>query len=185
MASAVDPTVPRSGNADTSRLRRQFATIKAELEALQDQVAQVEAALAAGMELPADAVRVSQLAQVALSGSYFHLQHRPTIPATPADIGAVSLAGATLTGPLTLHGNATAALMPVTLQQAQGLITALPLAARTGVYSDLTGRPALGTAAAQNVEAFASSAQGTKADTAVQPADLAPVPSTGTPTRSA
>ena len=69
--------------------------------------------------------------------------------------------------------------MPVTFQQAQGLITALPQVARTGVYSDLTGRPALGTAAALNVEAFAGAAQGAKADTAVQPADLAPVATSG------
>ena len=179
MASAVDPTVPRTGNADTARLRRQFATIKAELEALQDQLVGLEAALAAGIALPADAVRLTQLAQVALSGSYFHLQHRPTIPGSAGDIGAVPLAGGTLTGPLTLHGNATAALMPVTFQQAQGLITALPQVARTGVYSDLTGRPALGTAAALNVEAFAGAAQGAKADTAVQPADLAPVATSG------
>ena len=116
MASAVDPTVPRTGNADTARLRRQFATIKAELEALQDQLVGLEAALAAGIALPADAVRLTQLAQVALSGSYFHLQHRPTIPGSAGDIGAVPLAGGTLTGPLTLHGNATAALMPVTFQ---------------------------------------------------------------------
>lgn len=41
--------------------------------------------------------------------------------------------------------------------------------ALTGAYSDLTGTPSLGTAAAQNTSAFATAAQGTKADTALQP----------------
>lgn len=44
--------------------------------------------------------------------------------------------------------------------------------ATTGAYSDLTGKPTLGTAAAQNTTAFATAAQGAKADTAVQPAGL-------------
>lgn len=44
--------------------------------------------------------------------------------------------------------------------------------ATSGAYADLTGKPSLGTAAAQNVEAFATAAQGSKADTAVQPAGL-------------
>ncbi|GAA0614880.1 hypothetical protein GCM10008943_32510 [Paenochrobactrum glaciei] len=44
--------------------------------------------------------------------------------------------------------------------------------ATSGRYADLTGRPTLGTAAAQNVSYFATAAQGVKADTAVQPSDL-------------
>lgn len=44
--------------------------------------------------------------------------------------------------------------------------------ATSGAYADLTGKPTLGTASAQNVEAFATAAQGSKADTAVQPAGL-------------
>jgi hypothetical protein len=44
--------------------------------------------------------------------------------------------------------------------------------ATSGAYADLTGKPPLGTAAAQNIEAFATAAQGSKADTAVQPAGL-------------
>ena len=51
--------------------------------------------------------------------------------------------------------------------------TAYALAAHTHAYADLTGKPTLGTAAAQNTTAFATAAQGTKADTAVQPAALA------------
>lgn len=42
----------------------------------------------------------------------------------------------------------------------------------SGVYSDLTGKPTLGTAASTNATAYATSAQGTKADSAVQPAAL-------------
>ncbi len=59
------PLTPRCrepATRDTARLRRQFATIKAELEALQDQLVGLEAALAAGIALPADAVRLTQLA---------------------------------------------------------------------------------------------------------------------------
>lgn len=44
----------------------------------------------------------------------------------------------------------------------------LATVATTGAYSDLTGQPTLGTAAASNIGDFATSAQGSKADTAVQ-----------------
>ena len=43
--------------------------------------------------------------------------------------------------------------------------------ATTGAYSDLAGKPALGTAAAANTAAFATAPQGALADTAVQPGD--------------
>lgn len=46
--------------------------------------------------------------------------------------------------------------------------------AYSGEYSDLLGKPTLGTAAAENVGAFATAAQGTKADTALQPEDADP-----------
>jgi len=46
--------------------------------------------------------------------------------------------------------------------------------ATSGAYADLTGKPTLGTAAASNVGDFATATQGAKADSAVQPADLAP-----------
>lgn len=49
--------------------------------------------------------------------------------------------------------------------------------ATSGSYGDLTGRPTLGTAAAQNVEAFATAAQGAKADTALQSETDPTVPS--------
>jgi hypothetical protein len=56
--------------------------------------------------------------------------------------------------------------------QAATTISGLATVATTGAYSDLSGLPTLGTAAAQNTGAFATAAQGTLADSAVQPADL-------------
>lgn len=55
----------------------------------------------------------------------------------------------------------------------------LALVAISGAYSDLTGKPILGSAAAENVSAFATASQGALADTAVQPSDLATVATTG------
>ncbi len=43
----------------------------------------------------------------------------------------------------------------------------------SGAYNDLTGKPTLGTAAATDATDYATSAQGTLADSAVQPADIA------------
>lgn len=55
----------------------------------------------------------------------------------------------------------------------------LATVATTGEYSDLTGKPTLGTAAAEDIGDFASAAQGALADTATQPSDLATVATTG------
>jgi hypothetical protein len=55
----------------------------------------------------------------------------------------------------------------------------LATVATTGAYSDLSGTPTLGTAAAADTGDFATSAQGGLADTAVQPGDLAAVATTG------
>lgn len=46
-------------------------------------------------------------------------------------------------------------------------------------YNDLTNKPTLGTAAAEDTTAFATAAQGAKADSAVQPDDLAAVATSG------
>lgn len=51
-------------------------------------------------------------------------------------------------------------------------IDGLATVAETGAYSDLSGKPTLGTAAAADTTDFATAAQGAKADTAVQPAGL-------------
>lgn len=48
----------------------------------------------------------------------------------------------------------------------------LATVATTGSYNDLSNKPVLGTAAAQNTTAFATATQGGKADTAVQPGNL-------------
>lgn len=48
----------------------------------------------------------------------------------------------------------------------------LAAVATTGDYDDLLNKPVLGTAAAADTTDFATAAQGTKADTAVQPADM-------------
>lgn len=53
-------------------------------------------------------------------------------------------------------------------------IVGLATVATSGSYSDLTGKPTLGTAAAQDVGYFATAAQGTKADSALQSTDVAP-----------
>lgn len=45
----------------------------------------------------------------------------------------------------------------------------LATVAVTGAYSDLTGRPTLGTAATTDATDYATAAQGTAADTALQP----------------
>ena len=49
----------------------------------------------------------------------------------------------------------------------------LATVATTGAYSDLTGKPTLGTAAATASTDYATAAQGTLAGTAVQPAAIA------------
>jgi len=49
----------------------------------------------------------------------------------------------------------------------------LATVATTGAYSDLSGKPTLGTAAATASTDYATAAQGTLADTAVQPAAIA------------
>lgn len=55
----------------------------------------------------------------------------------------------------------------------------LATVATSGQYSDLSGRPTLGTAASANVTDFATAAQGAKADSAVQPGQLSAVATSG------
>ena len=123
------------------------------------------------------AVQPGSLATVATTGAYSDLTGKPTIPATPADIGAATAAQG---------AKADTAVQPA----------ALATVATTGAYSDLTGKPTIPSTAADvgavpttrtvnshalsaNVTLTASdvgaatTAQGAKADTAVQPADIA------------
>ncbi|MEN5115834.1 hypothetical protein ABE488_00655 [Luteimonas sp. TWI662] len=55
----------------------------------------------------------------------------------------------------------------------------LATVATSGQYSDLAGRPTLGSAAAANATDFATAAQGAKADSAVQPGQLSAVATSG------
>lgn len=73
---------------------------------------------------------------------------------------------------------ATKSMSPLTTKQA--IDAQVSAAGRSGAYSDLTGLPTLGTAAAADVGDFATAAQGALADTAVQPGDAALVPAGGT-----
>jgi len=66
-----------------------------------------------------------------------------------------------------------------TAVEARALTTSLANVATTGAYSDLSGLPTLGTAAATASTDYATAAQGALADTAIQPADLATVATTG------
>lgn len=65
-----------------------------------------------------------------------------------------------LAAPLTLTGN---------VISIAGAATALAMVATSGSYNDLSSRPTLGTAAAQNASAFATAAQGALAASALQP----------------
>lgn len=82
------------------------------------------------------------------------------IPDSPDDIGAATAAQGAL---------ADTAVQPADLATV----------ATTGAYSDLTGTPTLGTAAAEDSTAFATAAQGALADSATQPGDLAAVATSG------
>ena len=66
-----------------------------------------------------------------------------------------------------------------TAVEARALITSLANVATTGSYNDLLNLPTLGTAAATASTDYATAAQGTLADSAIQPADLATVATTG------
>lgn len=67
----------------------------------------------------------------------------------------------------------TAGMLPV--YKGVGLLTeakTLAAVATSGSYNDLSGKPTLGTAAATDASAYATAAQGTKADSALQPASM-------------
>lgn len=79
-----------------------------------------------------------------------------------------------LAAPLTLTGN---------VISIAGAATTLAAVATSGSYNDLSSRPTLGTAAAQNASVFATAAQGTLAASALQPGALIPWSTiTSTPT---
>lgn len=90
---------------------------------------------------------------------------------------ATSLTGGELSGiqggdnkrfPVTLFATAAQGALAATATQPGDLATV----ATTGAYSDLTGTPTLGTAAAADTGDFATAAQGTLADSALQSSDI-------------
>lgn len=86
----------------------------------------------------------------------------------PAGGGGGSSAWGAISGTLSDQSDLQTAL------NAKANTAALAAVATAGTYASLTGKPTLGTAAASNVGDFATAAQGVKADSAVQPAGLAP-----------
>ena len=100
--------------------------------------------------------RVSGLAAVATSGSYSDLSNKPTIPAAQVNSDWSASSG---------------------LAQILNKPT-LAAVATSGSYNDLSGKPTLGTAAATDTTAYATAAQGAKANSALQSVDLFPHPGT-------
>lgn len=94
---------------------------------------------------------------------------------TPADIGAAT-AGHDHAGVYDPAGAASSAVSAHQSAYTHALIATavqpddLAAVATSGAYADLTGKPTLGTAAATDSTAYATAAQGAKADTALQPA---------------
>ena len=66
-----------------------------------------------------------------------------------------------------------------TAVEARALTSSLSTVATSGAYTDLSGLPTLGTAAATAAADYATAAQGALADTAIQSSDLATVATTG------
>ncbi|MEO3389510.1 hypothetical protein [Mesorhizobium sp. CAU 1741] len=91
--------------------------------------------------------------------------------------GVYTSSGTTLTRTVVNSTNADAAISLSGL--AEVFITPLAADFFTGDYNDLANKPTLGTAAAEDIGAFATAAQGSLADSAVQPGDLAPVATSG------
>lgn len=97
------------------------------------------------------------------------IESDPTVPAwakqpsrpsyTAADVGADPTG--TAASAVTTHESAPDPHPQYLLESAAAAV------ATSGIYGDLTDRPTLGTAAAQNAEAFATADQGTKADNAL------------------
>ena len=107
----------------------------------------------------------ADLSTVALTGNYADLNNKPTL---------FDGTYANLTGKPTLFDGEYASLAnkPALFSGSYLDLTNTPTLF-DGTYANLTGKPTLGTAAATDANAYATSAQGTKADTALQSVDLA------------
>lgn len=112
------------------------------------------ATIRSNAELAATAVQPGDLATVATTGDYTDLTNRPAIPTKTSDLTNDS-------GFLTQHQDISG----------KANIADLSTVATSGDYDDLLNKPVLGTAAGADASDFATSAQGTLADTAVQPGD--------------
>lgn len=142
-------------------------------------------ATAAQGALANTAVQPSALAAVATSGDYNDLDNTPAIP--QGTVTSVSLSAPT---GFAVSGNPVTAIGTLTLNYASGYqgytsVEASKLAgiaagaqvnikpdwnAASGNAAEILNKPTLGSAAAQDSNAFATSAQGALADSAVQPA---------------
>lgn len=108
------------------------------------------------------------------------------IPVVPIPLGCMDL---TMTLPMRATGNvvsvdlASASNAGVMAAAQYSKLDGLATVASTGAYGDLSGRPTLGTASAQNTSFFATAAQGTLAGSALQPGASIPWNTvTGAPT---
>jgi len=128
------------------------------------------------------AVQPADLSTVATTGSYTDLIDKPTLfsgnytdlsnKPTLFDGAYSSLTGAPILANVATTGSYTDLLDKPTLFDGEYASLANKPSLFSGSYVDLTNKPTLGTAAATDATAYATAAQGTKADTALQPADL-------------
>ena len=123
----------------------------------------------AGTGAYSDLSGTPSLATVATSGDYNDLTNKPSTGSTLtiADEGSDLTTDATkldfVGAGVAVTGTGTTKTVTITGGGAGSF---------SGSYVDLTNKPTLGTAAATAITDYATSAQGTKADTAVQPADI-------------
>lgn len=121
----------------------------------------------------------ADLAVVATSGSYADLTNKPTIPTDVSDLTDTTNLLSGGSGGVTSYNDLTD--KPNIPTDISDLTDTTNLLSSGGVtsYNDLTDKPTLGTAAATDATAYATAAQGVKADTAVQPGSLSTVATSG------
>lgn len=130
-----------------------------------------------------------EVASVAMSGEYDDLKHKPTIPEMPE---MPDFADVAMTGDYNDLANKPIIPDEVVMPDLAAVATSgsyadlinkpsipepfvmptLSTVATTGDYSDLLGKPTIGSAASKNSIEFATSAQGAKADSALQSSDV-------------
>ena len=145
---------------------------------LQDSGAMVSDFATAAQGAAADsAVQPGDLATVATTGAYSDLSGQPTFGDVSGPAVSVTARIATFNGTTGKLIQDSGSVVGDFATAAQGALADsatqpgdLATVATTGAYADLSGKPTLGSAAAQNTTAFATAAQGATADTAVQPA---------------